>query len=59
MLIGIVSKKDSVLYKASDIKLLIPQSLEAEELFPHQVQLQIALGDALQLQQCNIKNLVN
>ena len=25
LLIGIVSKKDSILYKASDIKLLIPE----------------------------------
>ena len=35
LLIGIVSKKDSILYKASDIKLLIPQSKEAEGLFLH------------------------
>ena len=30
LLIGIVSKKDSILYKASDIKLLIPHAKESE-----------------------------
>ena len=33
-LIGIVSKKDSILYKASDIKLLIPKVKEAEGIVP-------------------------
>ena len=48
LLIGIVSKKDSVLYKASDIKLLIPQSLEAGGLIPtSSTTTQLALGDAL------------
>ena len=36
-LIGIVSKKDSILYKASDIKLLIPKVLEAEGIILLQV----------------------
>ena len=48
LLIGIVSKKDSVLYKASDIKLLIPQSLEAGGIIPtSSTTTQLALGDAL------------
>ena len=34
LLIGIVSKRDSVLYKASDIKLAIPKVSEAEGLVP-------------------------
>ena len=36
-LIGIVSKKDSILYKASDIKLLIPKLLKLKVSFPLQV----------------------
>ena len=48
LLIGIVSKKDSVLYKASDIKLLIPQSQEAGGIVPtSSTTTQLALGDAL------------
>tara|TARA_B100000900_G_C20567232_1_gene711666 strand:- start:423 stop:1391 length:969 start_codon:yes stop_codon:yes gene_type:complete len=48
MLIGIVSKKDSILYKASDIKLLIPQSKEAGGIVPtSSTTTQLALGDAL------------
>ena len=47
-LIGIVSKKDSILYKASDIKLLIPQTKEAEGIVPTaSTTSQLALGDAL------------
>ena len=47
-LIGIVSKKDSILYKASDIKLLIPQVREAEGIVPtSSTTSQLALGDAL------------
>ena len=34
LLIGIVSRKDSILYKASDIKLLLPKVLEAEGIIP-------------------------
>ena len=48
LLIGIVSKKDSVLYKASDIKLLIPRSQEAGGIVPtSSTTTQLALGDAL------------
>ena len=48
LLIGIVSKKDSILYKASDIKLLIPQSREAGGIVPtSSTTTQLALGDAL------------
>ncbi len=47
-LIGIVSKKDSILYKASDIKILIPQVAEAEGIIPtSSTTSQLALGDAL------------
>ena len=48
LLIGIVSKKDSILYKASDIKLLIPQVTEAGSIVPtSSTTAQLALGDAL------------
>jgi len=48
LLIGIVSKKNSILYKASDIKLLIPQVNEAEGIIPtSSTTAQLALGDAL------------
>ena len=48
LLIGIVSKKDSILYKTSDIKLLIPQSKEAGGIVPtSSTTTQLALGDAL------------
>ena len=48
LLIGIVSKKDSILYKASDIKLLIPIVKEAEGIVPtSSTTSQLALGDAL------------
>ena len=47
-LIGIVSKKDSILYNASDIKLLIPEVTEAGEIIPtSSTTSQLALGDAL------------
>ena len=47
-LIGIVSKKDSILYKASDIKLLIPKVTEAEGIIPtSSTTSQLALGDAI------------
>ena len=47
-LIGIVSKKDSILYKASDIKLLIPKVIEAEGIIPtSSTTSQLALGDAI------------
>mgnify|MGYP001182603211 FL=1 len=48
LLIGIVSKKDSILYKASDIKLLIPQVKESQGIVPtSSTTAQLALGDAL------------
>ena len=48
LLIGIVSKKDSILYRASDIKLLIPQTKEAEGIVPtSSTTAQLAIGDAL------------
>ena len=48
LLIGIVSKKDSILYKASDIKLLIPKVVEAGGIVPtSSTTVQLALGDAL------------
>jgi arabinose-5-phosphate isomerase len=48
ILISIVSKKDSILYKASDIKLLIPSVKEAEGIVPTaSTTSQLALGDAL------------
>ena len=48
LLIGIVSKKDSILYKASDIKLLIPKVNEAEGIVPTaSTTSQLALGDSL------------
>ena len=48
LLIGIVSKRESLLYKASDIKLLIPLAKEAEGIVPTaSTTSQLALGDAL------------
>ncbi len=54
LLIGIVSKKNSVLHKAADIKLLIPQVIEAEAIIPtSSTTSQLALGDALAI--CSMK----
>ena len=48
LLIGIVSKTDSILYKAADIKLLTPKVTEAEGIVPtSSTTVQLALGDAL------------
>ena len=48
VLIGIVSKKESLLYKASDIKLVIPKVIEAGGIVPTaSTTAQLALGDAL------------
>ena len=53
-LIGIVSKKESILYKTSDIKLLIPKVIEAEGIIPTaSTTSQLALGDALAI--CSMK----
>ncbi len=48
LLIGIVSQKNSILYKSSDIKLLIPKAIEAGSIIPtSSTTSQLALGDAL------------
>ena len=48
LLIGIVSKKESILYKSSDIKLLSPKVKEAEGIVPtSSTTTQLALGDAI------------
>ena len=57
LLIGIVSKKDSILYKASDIKLLIPQVKESGGIVPtSSTTVQLALGDALAIASMKYKN---
>ncbi len=56
LLIGIVSKKDSILYKASDIKLLIPNLIEAGGIIPtSSTTAQLALGDALAISAMHYK----
>ena len=48
LLIGIMSRKDSILYKASDIRLLIPEVIESGGIVPtSSTTVQLALGDAL------------
>ncbi len=48
LLIGIVSQKNSILYKSADIKLLIPKAIEAGNIIPtSSTTSQLALGDAL------------
>ena len=48
LLIGISSKKNSILHKASDINLLIPQVKESGGIVPtSSTSIQLALGDAL------------
>ncbi len=48
LLIGIVSKKESILYRSSDIKLLLPRVSEAAGIVPtSSTTAQLALGDAL------------
>ena len=48
ILIGIMSKRDSILYKASDIKLIIPEVKESGGIVPTSSTVaQLALGDAL------------
>ncbi len=60
LLIGIVSKKDSVLYKASDIKLLIPKVTEAGGIIPtSSTTIQLALGDALAISAMKYKKFSN
>tara|TARA_B100001057_G_scaffold78555_1_gene73665 strand:+ start:2387 stop:3355 length:969 start_codon:yes stop_codon:yes gene_type:complete len=56
LLIGIVSIKNSILYKASDIKLLIPQMREAAGIVPTaSTAAQLALGDALAISSMKYK----
>ena len=56
LLIGIVSKKDSLLYKASDIKILIPQVKESGGIVPtSSTTTQLAVGDALAIASMNFK----
>ena len=57
LLIGIMSKKDSILYKAADIKLLIPQVIESGGIVPtSSTTVQLALGDALAIAAMQYKN---
>ena len=56
LLISIVSKKDSILYKASDIKLLLPSVKEAGGIVPTaSTTAQLALGDALAISTMKFK----
>ena len=56
LIIGIVSKRDSILYKASDIKLLIPKVVEAGGIVPtSSTTAQLALGDALAISTMKLK----
>ena len=51
-----MSKKDSILYKASDIKLIIPEVKESGGLVPtSSTTAQLALGDALAISSMNYK----
>ena len=55
-LIGIMSKKDSILYRASDIKLIIPEVKESGGIVPtSSTTSQLALGDALAICAMNYK----
>ena len=58
-LIGIMSKKNSILYKASDIKLLIPEVTEAGlGIVPTSSTInQLSIGDALAVSTINKKNI--
>ena len=48
LLIGIVSQKNSILYRSADVKLLIPKATEAGRIIPtSSTTSQLALGDAL------------
>ncbi len=59
-LIGIVSKKESILYKASDIKLLIPEVVEAGGIIPtSSTTSQLAMGDALAIAAMKYKRFGN
>ena len=56
LLIGIVSKKDSILFNASDIKILIPKVKEAGGIVPtSSTTSQLAMGDALSIASMHYK----
>ena len=56
LLIGIMSKKNSILYKASDIKLIIQEVKESEGIVPtSSTTAQLALGDALAISSMRYK----
>ncbi len=56
LLIGIMSKKNSILYKASDIKLVIPEVKESGGIIPtSSTTAQLALGDALAISSMHYK----
>ncbi len=56
LLIGIVSKKNSILYKASDIKILTPSVEEAKGIVPtSSTTVQLAIGDALAIASMHYK----
>ncbi len=56
LLIGMVSKKDSILYRSSDIRLYIPKAKEAEGIVPTaSTTSQLALGDSLAIASMNYK----
>ena len=56
LLIGIVSMKNSLLYKSSDIKLFIPKAKEAEGIIPTaSTTAQLALGDSLAIASMKFK----
>ena len=59
LLIGIMSKKNSILYKTSDIKLLIPEVIEAGlGIVPTSSTInQLSIGDALAVATLNKKNI--
>ncbi len=60
LLIGIVSKKESLLYNASDIKLIIPKVVEAGGIVPTaSTTAQLALGDALAIATMKYKKFSN
>ena len=60
LLICIVSKKNSILYKASDIKLLLPQVNESGGIVPtSSTTTQLALGDALAIASMKYKKFSN
>ena len=56
LLIGIVTKKESILYKEAEIKLLTPKVIEAGGIVPTaSTTSQLALGDALAIASMNYK----